>query len=196
MPKMLYQGHGSFSLTADDGRVIYVDPYAGEGYDRPADLILVTHQHGDHNNVGLCAKKPSCRIITEADALKGGKYNSFDLDGIQIQAVEAENKNHNIAECVGYIITLDGVKIYASGDTSKTKQMGTFAAMGLDYAVLCGDGFYNMSLSEAAECAELIKAKHNIPVHLKPGALFDRKMAEDWNAPDKLIVEPGEEITL
>ena len=40
MPKLLYQGHGSFRLTADDGRVIYVDPYAGEGYDAPNKLII------------------------------------------------------------------------------------------------------------------------------------------------------------
>jgi len=38
MAKLLFQGHGSFRITADDGRVIYVDPYAGEGYDLPADL--------------------------------------------------------------------------------------------------------------------------------------------------------------
>ena len=49
MPKLLYQGHGSYRLTADDGRIIYVDPYKGKGYDAPADIILVTHQHHDHN---------------------------------------------------------------------------------------------------------------------------------------------------
>ena len=31
MAKLLYQGHGSYRITADDGRVLYVDPYAGEG---------------------------------------------------------------------------------------------------------------------------------------------------------------------
>ena len=49
---------------------------------------------------------------------------------------------------------------------------------------------------EAAECARLIGAKHNIIVHLKPGALFDRKKAEKWGAPNKLIIEPGQEIDL
>jgi L-ascorbate metabolism protein UlaG (beta-lactamase superfamily) len=196
MPALFYQGHGSYRLTAADGRVIYVDPYAGEGYDVPADIILVTHQHSDHNKVQLCAKKPDCLIITNAEALEGGAHNNFDINGILIQAVEAGNKNHNPKECVGYIITLDGVKIYASGDTSTTKQMETFAEMELDYAILCGDGVYNMDLGEAADCAKLIGAKHNIIVHLKPGALFDRDRAEQWDAPDKIIVEPGQEIIL
>ena len=102
MPKLFYQGRGSFRLTANDGRVIYVDPYAGEGYDQPADIILVSHQHGDHNQTDLCAKKPDCRIISNVESLEGGKHNSFDIEGIQIQAVEAKNKNHNPAECVGF----------------------------------------------------------------------------------------------
>ena len=97
---------------------------------------------------------------------------------------------------MGFIITIDGVKIYAGGDTSKTTQMETFADMNLDYALLCGDGFYNMGLEEAAECARLIGAKHNIIIHVKPKALFDRELAEKWEAPNKLIIEPNEEITL
>ena len=43
--KLLYQGHGSLRITTAEGKVIYIDPYAGEGYDVPADLILVTHGH-------------------------------------------------------------------------------------------------------------------------------------------------------
>ena len=196
MPRLLYQGHGSYRLAADDGRIMYVDPYAGEGYDAPADLILVTHQHGDHNRIGLCAKKPSCRIITNAEALKDGKHNRFDVDGIVVEAVEARNLMHNPKRCVGYIITLGKLKIYAAGDTSRTKQMESFAALNLDYAIFPGDGFFNMGLKEAAECARLIGAKYNMIIHLKPGALYDRKKAEKWDAPNKLVVEPGQEIDL
>jgi len=196
MPKLFYQGHGSFRLEANDGRIIYVDPYVGEGYDKEADLILVSHDHGDHNQVHLCAKKPDCRIISNIEALEGGRLNSFDIDGINVQAVEASNKNHSLADCVGFIITIDGVKIYASGDTSKTKQMETFADIHLDYGIFCGDGFYNMDLEEAADCAKLIGARHNIIIHLKPGELFDRERAEKWDAPNKIIIAPGEEISL
>ena len=196
MPKLMYQGHGSFRLTAGDGRVIYVDPCVGDGYDLPADLILVTHQHSDHNKVQLCAKKQGCRIITNNEALAGGMHNSFDIRGIQIRAVGAKSKMHSPKKCVGYIITLDGVKIYASGDTSKTAQMETFAVLGLDYAIFPGAGLLSMGLKEAAECAKIIGARHNIIIHLQPGALFNRSKAEKWGAPDKLIIEPGEEILL
>jgi L-ascorbate metabolism protein UlaG (beta-lactamase superfamily) len=196
MPKLYYQGHGSYRITSGDGRAIYVDPYAGDGYDLPADIILVTHQHPDHNKVELCAQKPGCRVITNFEALAGGKHNAFNVDGIAIEAVEAKNLAHSPKKCVGYILSLDGVKIYCSGDTSRTKQMNGFSERKLDYAILCGDGMFNMGLAEAAECASIIGAKHNILVHVKPGALFDRSKAEKWNAPNKLIVEPKTQIQL
>ena len=196
MVKLLYQGHASFRLTADNNCVVYIDPYAGKNYDSPAGIILVTHQHYDHSKLQLCAKTKDCRIITNKEALAGGKHNCFDVGGILIQSVEAKSLFHRPKKCVGYIITLDGVKIYVSGDTSKTNQMDTFPALKLDYAIFPGTGILSMGLREAAECAALIGAKHNIIAHLKPGALFDLRKAEKWGAPNKLIIEPEQEINL
>ena len=195
MTKLLYQGHGSYRVTADNGSVIFVDPFKGKGYDAPADIILVTHQHTDHNRIKLCAKKENCRIITNVEALENGKHNSFDIDGINILSVEASNKRHDPKKCVGYIITVDGLKIYASGDTSKTEQMASFAKLELDYALFPCDGLFNMGIEEAAECAGIVGAKHNILVHPKPGESIQQKI-EKWTAPNKLPLVPGEEITL
>lgn len=196
MPKMYYQGHGSFRLTTNNGTVIYIDPYIGDGYDLPADVILVSHQHDDHNQIGLITQKPGCTVITNVEALAGGKHNNFSVHGVDIEAVEARNQNHPPDQCVGFIITVDGIKLYISCDTSKTEQMADFAAKKLDYAFLCCDGFYNMGLEEAAECAKIIGAKHNVPVHMKPGELFDRAIAERFPAPNRLIIEPSVETEL
>ena len=130
------------------------------------------------------------------EALEGRKHNSFDIGGIIIQAVEAKSLLHSPKKCVGYIITIDGVKLYASGDTNKTEQMTTFSALELDYAIFPGAGLLSMGLEEAADCARLIGAKHNIIIHLRPGKLFDRNKAEMWGAPNKVIVVPGQEIDL
>ena len=197
MAKLLYQGHGSFRLTSGDGVVMFIDPFIGTGYDLPADVILVTHQHEDHNQLNLITQKPGCTLITEVEALAGGKHNTFTVSGIEIEAVEAGyNQGHAPDNSVGFIVTMDSVKMYFSGDTSKTPAMAGFAERKLDYAFLCADGFYNMNLEEAAECAELIGAKHNVPVHLKPGELFDREMAEQFKGPNRLIIEAGQEIEL
>ena len=196
MVKLLYQGHGSLRFTLCDGRVIYVDPYAGEGYDKLADVVLVTHGHHDHNKLDLITQNKGCKVVTHEEALAGGKHNCFSFDGIEIEAVEARNLMHNPKNCVGFIITLDNVRIYCSGDTSKTAQMVDFATRELDYALFCGDGIFNMGYKEAAECARLVGAKHNILIHVKPRALFDLAKAQKWDAPNKLIIQPSEEIEL
>ena len=194
--KLLYQGHGSYRITAEDGRTIYIDPYAGEGYDKSADILLVSHQHEDHNQTDLVTQKPDCVVITNVEALADGRYNTFDIDGIIVEAVEACNVNHDPTQCVGFMLTVDGIKIYIAADTSKTKSMETFATRKLDYAFLPIDGYYNMDSAEAAECAKLIGARVTIPVHMKPGELFDMKMAELFDASGKLILPAGKEIEL
>jgi len=196
MAKLLFQGHGSFRITTDENMVIYVDPFIGEGYDLPADIILVTHQHWDHNQVDKVAKKADCRIIQNFDAVKNGEYKSFKIGNVTINTVPAYNKNHAKDQCVGYILEFDGIKLYAAGDTSATEEMRDFAKLKLDYALLPIDGIYNMDAAEASSCADIMEVKHAIPIHMKPGALFDEEMAGKFTAKNKLIVRAGEEINL
>lgn len=196
MAKLLYQGHGSLRAVTDAGVVLYVDPFAGEGYELPADLILVTHQHGDHNQLQLAAKKPGCIVYQNSDALRNGVYQTAELCGVRVEAVQAYNRNHRKEECVGFLVELDGKLVYFAGDTSRTEQMETFAARKIDYALLPCDGVYNMDLDEASACAELIAARHSIPIHMAPGKLFDRARAERFTGPGRVILEPGEEIEL
>ena len=196
MATLLYQGHGSLRMTTDSGKVLYIDPFAGEGYDAPADLILVTHQHHDHNCIDLPAKNPGCVIWQNFDALKNGAYQTLTLDFAVVEAVEAYNHHHKKSECVGYLVTADGVSVYFAGDTGEISEMSRMAERKLDYAVLPMDETYTMDVPEAIHCARQIAAKHNIPVHMSPGKLFDPDRAKQFTAPGALIVKPGESIRL
>jgi L-ascorbate metabolism protein UlaG (beta-lactamase superfamily) len=74
--------------------------------------------------------------------------------------------------------------------------MKEYSSMNIDYVLLPIDGIYNMGPTEASVCADLIRAKHAIPIHMTPGALFDTKKAQQFKAKNRLIVEAGKEIEL
>ena len=196
MAELLYQGHASFRLTTGAGKVIYIDPFAGEGYDKKADLILVTHQHHDHNRIDMAPHSDDCVIFQNSDAITDSGYKTLDFAGVHIEPVQAYNKNHDINQCVGYLVTVDGKTLYFAGDTSRTEQMTELGKINIDYAFLPTDGYFNMDIPEAIECAELIGAKHTVPIHMSPGELFNREKAERFVTQSALIVEPGEVIKL
>ena len=206
MARMLYQGHGSYRFTLDDGTTVYVDPFAGEGYDVAADLILVTHEHFDHNQVNKMPHARGCRIVRAKDVHPApGTYITIVEKGVSITGVQACNKNHPIDECVGMLLELDGITFYASGDTSMTDDMrlGKLAQVGIDYAAFPGDGVYNMDVAEASECAKLVDARHSILVHMVPmnnpndaSQLFSRKRAKSFQGPGRIIMAPGDVLDL
>ena len=198
-PRLLYQGHGSLRIVTGDDKVIYIDPYAGEGYDLPADLILVSHGHPDHSAVDLIKNRnEGCQVIYHTDALVDGEYRIFDLGFATVEAVQAgNNRNQDINECVGWLVTLPGeISVYATGDTSTTEQMAELADRDIHYAFFVCDGRFNMDMEEAIACANLVQARHSIPYHMAPGALFDRERAELFDVPGQLILSDGEEIIL
>jgi len=205
MTKFMYQGHGSYCFTLNDGTRVYLDPFAGEGYDVPADLILSTHEHGDHTAFDKMPHAEGCEIYRAADFQPSpGNYRTIESKGVAAMPVQAYNKFHPKDECVGLVLILDGISFYAPGDTSITEDVesGKLAALELDYAAVPIDGFYTMDLPEASRFAQLVDAKHTIPVHMVPvedmnnPTIFSAERAEALEAPGKLIVEPGQEIEL
>ena len=196
MAKLLYQGHGSFRLQSAGGTVLYIDPFAGAGYDLPADGVLVSHEHPDHNRVELVSLKSGGRVWRAADLLKHGHYGQCEVGDLVVLTVPACNQNHPIGECVGFVLGVDGKTAYFAGDTSTTDSMPALRLEKLDYAFLPCDGIYNMDVKEASACAETIHAKHSVPVHMAPGALFDETVAAAFDGPGKLVLRPGEEIEL
>ena len=192
---LLYQGHGSFRLTTDEGKVIYIDPYAGEGYDAVADAVLITHEHPDHNKTELITQMmEDCVVFRSADAIGEDGYIETDIAGVHVEPVQAYNQNHDVTKCVGYLVTVGDTVLYFAGDTSKTDQMAELADKNIDYAFLPCDGHFNMDMPEAIECAELIGAKHTVPVHMSPGSLFDADRAALFDTPSALIIAAGEVI--
>ncbi len=201
MTKLLYQGHASFRITSNRGEIAYIDPFAKVGLNLQADLILVTHEHFDHNNVDIVPKSKNCVVLRSSDMLINGEYFTKDVSGFKITAVPAENKNHPIDRCVGYLVGVDELLLYFAGDTSYVDYMKTLANMDIDYAFLPCDGVFNMDIKEASLCARTISAKHTVPIHTAPTNSpdqidYDLQNAEKLDVEGKQVIKPETEIEL
>lgn len=201
-PYLTLIGHASVKIKTSDEKVIYIDPAYTKtdgAYDEPADLILVTHSHDDHNNVSLVTPKENCTTITFKESHPTeNEYKSFEVDGIKVDTVAAENSNHNILYCVGYVLTFDGISVYHAGDTSKLDLINEqLKDRTIDYALYPIDGVYNMNAKEAAAFADSIGAKNNIPIHITSyDSSYDDKMAKSFTPQNAVCVEYGSSIQL
>ena len=163
------------------GLTIYIDPYQLKDSVK-ADIILITHPHQDHwskEDINKIITKKTILIAPQAclddatDLITKEKIASAPgftttIDGINIKAVPAYNvvktKFHpKINNWVGYILTLDGVKVYHTGDTERTPEMKNLK---VDIVMLPLGQTYTMnSVEEAAEAALDVKASIAIPIH-------------------------------
>ncbi len=174
--KIHWHGHDAFRLVGTD-RTIWIDPYDLPDPVAKGDLVLVTHQHHDHLSPADIAKvskdhtvvvaPPDCQAqLTGAkEAMKPGERREF-AGGIVVETIPAYNVNKQFhpraAGWVGYIVTLDGVRIYHAGDSDFIDEM---KALAVDVALLPVSGTYVMTADEAAAAARAMKVQTVIPMH-------------------------------
>ena len=189
-------GRASVKIDLKNGKRIYIDPFAGEGsdYSEPADLVLVTHQHGDHNKVDLVTMAEGGEVIQCPNDIKAGE--SIETQGIEIIAVPGYNENHPKEVNCGFVIKVDGVTIYHSGDTSMIEEMGELTAYNIDYAMICMDDYYNMGPEEAMEVAEVVQPRVVIPIHSSPQGMFDQEVVDRFSYEETIVLEPGASTVL
>ena len=177
--------HASLRIQFD-GLEIQVDPVGAKcapatDYSAfpKADLVLVTHEHFDHFDRDAIAalQKEGSQIITNPNvrkmlgagiALANGDSRKLD-NGIVLDAVPAYNttpgrdKFHPKGRDNGYILTLDGLRIYIAGDTEDIPEMAKLKD--IDVAFLPCNQPYTMTPEQAAKAAKTIKPKVLFPYH-------------------------------
>ena len=201
-PTLTYFGRATVRITASDGFVVYLDPFAPGDHAAKANLVLVTHGHDDHNAVHSIPLDKDCVLVAPAGALKAKGYRSvkegdvFQVGPVAVKVVPAYNRNHKRQESVGYLVTVDGVTLYHAGDTSFIPEMAALAASRIDYALFPTDGYWNMGGEEARRCADAVKATHALAIHSSPNGLYDAGNAAKLAGPDVLPLAPGQAIPL
>lgn len=173
LEKISWLGHDGFRI--DTGKTIYVDPYQiTTGV--PADYIFITHDHYDHCSPEDIQRiqKIETVIVTSSEAAKNldgdirvvKPGDRLRIDSISVEVVPSYNINKQFhpraAGMLGFIITVDGVRIYHAGDTDLIPEMKTIKA---DIALLPVSGTYVMTAEEAAEAALAIRPVVAVPMH-------------------------------
>ncbi|MCR5294955.1 MAG: MBL fold metallo-hydrolase [Lachnospiraceae bacterium] len=192
----------------DNGKIIYIDPFHMQETPRDADLILITHDHYDHfspEDIAKVSRGDSVLVVpekmkskaAEAAALTGrietvSPNQSYTIAGVSFDTVRAYNNlkpfHPKSADWVGYILKIDGKRIYIAGDTDFTKDARDAAC---DIALVPIGGTYTMDAKKAAELINFLQPKIAIPVHY--GGIVGRK--EDAEI-FKSLVKPPVEVVL
>jgi len=181
--KITFIGHGTLMFTFA-GKIIQVDPvgrYADYSTLPKADLIFITHEHGDHLDPGVIKTISTDKtnlILTErcTEKVEGGIImKNGDLktvQGLKIEAVPAYNIVHMRRENVpfhpkgqgnGYVLTLGNKRIYVAGDTENTPEMK--ALKDIDIAFLPMNLPYTMTPEMVADAAKAFKPRILYPYH-------------------------------
>lgn len=196
---IFWLGHDSFRLTGE--KVVYIDPWKLAASAAKADVILVTHDHYDHFSPDDIAKLSQADTVVVAPAAVAAKLGGktivakpgdrLSAAGVAIEVVPAYNPNKKFhpksAGYVGYIVTLNGKRIYHAGDTDLIPEMTQIKT---DIALLPVSGTYVMTAVEAAEAANTIKPALAIPMHYgDPAVVGTHRDAEEFKRLAKVPVE-------
>lgn len=186
--------HSSLSITYD-GLHFQIDPVRNYGTPTDytafpkADFILITHEHSDHLDAQAVTDltKQSTQIILNENSksklrkgstMKNGDKKTLRKD-IEIQAVPAYNTTsgreqfHPKGRDNGYILTLDGLRIYIAGDTEDIPELANIK--NIDIAFLPINQPYTMTLSQAEKAVRTLKPKVFYPYHFNDTPVSELK---------------------
>ncbi|MHC1624475.1 MAG: MBL fold metallo-hydrolase [Methermicoccaceae archaeon] len=172
--EITWLGHASFRIKGTS-TIMYIDPYVIDEHPPKGDVVLVTHEHYDHcsmENIPILLKKGGVVITTkgcadtldiEARVVREG--DEVTINDVTVEVVPAYNISkpfHPRGFGVGFIVEIDGVRIYHAGDTDLIPEMKDVVT---DVALLPIGGTYTMGPEDAVEAASLIKPGLVIPMH-------------------------------
>ncbi len=181
--EITFLGHGTLMFSFE-GKAIHVDPWTKlADYSKmpKAHIILITHQHRDHLDLGALESirtEQSAVVLTETCArqVKGGivmrNGDVKTVRGLQIEAVPAYNLVHMLSPGVpyhpkgegnGYVITLGDKRVYVAGDTENTPEMK--GLKDIDVAFLPMNLPYTMTPEMVADAARAFKPRVLYPYH-------------------------------
>ncbi|MGB9698914.1 MAG: metal-dependent hydrolase [Thermodesulfobacteriota bacterium] len=229
--QITFFGHAAFKLISPQGVVVLIDPFLKNNPKTPAamkevekaDLILITHGHGDHlGDTISIAQKTNATVIGIAELagyigkkgvkniVRMNKGGSYSFKGIRVTMVNAQHSSSTTegdqviytGEPVGFIIRFEnGFTVYHAGDTAVMSDMKILGDIYKpDLALLPIGSHFTMDPREAAYACKLLRPKYVIPMHYGTWPLLTGQ-AEEFGQLLKeqpevkvIILAPGESI--
>jgi len=165
--KLKWLGHSCFLITSETGLKIITDPYSTGGgmnyspVNEAADIVTVSHNHRDHNNVAAVPGKPE--VIT-GSGTKTAK-------GIQFKGI-ASHHDKSMGKERGantiFCFTVDGIKLCHLGDLGHELSQEEIAQIGnVDVLFIPIGGSYTIDAKVASKVIDDLKPKVVAPMHYK-----------------------------
>jgi len=224
-------GHGSYRIDSPGGKRIYVDPW----FDNPkcpdserqperADVMVVTHGHGDHVGSAVeLGKQHSPRVVAiielatwleaqgveNASALGMNKGGTVEIDGTKFHMTDAVHSGGlyggegitYLGDPAGFVIEFEnGTSVYAAGDTALFGDMELIGRyLEPDVAILPIGDHFTMGPRQAAAALELLGCRRCIPIHWGTFPVLvgtPDQLREHATGVEIITPEPGETVTL
>ena len=221
--RFTYHGHATFSLYTDAGVRLLFDPYfdnnpkfdGTHGDVGAVDFVLASHGHFDHFEDAVpVLKATGATFIATVELVSFAKTQGVEkIHGMNIGGahdfpfgrvkltpalhggqVEGDESGRFTTAPAGFLLEIDGRRIYYSGDTSLITDMQLLRG-NVDVAILpIGDNF-TMGPDDAARAVDFIRPKQVIPVHYNTWPLIAQDPHEFAKKVGKtaevVVVEPG-----
>jgi len=203
-----WHGQSFFDIQSSKGTRIVIDPHAIEAYGRQsvsADLILVSHFHNDHTQVGVVQNQVRAKILY---GLKGGgkriDWNPIDetFRDIHVQAlgvyhdnVEGMERGKNTV----FILEVDGLRLVHLGDLGHLLSDKDIKKIGpVDVLMIPVGGVYTINGAEAKKVVEQLKPKQYIlPMHYGTKVFTDLLPADEFLEEQKNVKKyPTSQLTV
>lgn len=217
--QLTWLGHSCVLLTGS--KKVLIDPFT-EGSSvlgTNPDIVAVTHGHADHlgETVSLNRKTVAITEIAKYLKTKGLSVESMNLGGTMVvdgvsftmtaavhsTAIEEAGPGFSAGAAAGYVIGMDGMKIYHAGDTALFSDMKLIGDLyHPDIALLPIGGRFTMGTAEAMMAANFIGAKTVIPIHyntwdrIAADPLQFKKAIERTTDIRVQVLKPGENLKI
>jgi L-ascorbate metabolism protein UlaG (beta-lactamase superfamily) len=186
--KVKWLGHSCFLISSETGLRIITDPYyTGGGLNYPpvneaADIVTVSHNHRDHNNIAAVRGKPE--VIT-GNGTKTAKGIQFQ--GIASHHDESQGKERGTNTI--FCFTVDGIRLCHLGDLGHELSREEIAQIGnVDVLLIPIGGLFTINARVASKVADDLKPKVILPIHYKtPQCDFPIAGVEDFLAGKKNV---------